>query len=127
MDTGAGKDGSGDFVGFNDIAKLFMAAAWLYENEGIKIEQILKELKKGKFGEIKNEPYRLPTGREFATYMVANRELMDTKIKYWHNLIHKYNLEKEMNLLVELLEVASNSLKKFDQSWPEMTSHLKLK
>ena len=122
MNKGSKKDSSD---GFDDVVKLFMAAGWLYTNEGIKIERILRELRMGKLGEITEESYRLPTGREFATYMVANDELMNTKISYWHDIIHKYNLEREMNLLVELLKTADNSLKKFEQAWPGILLQLK--
>lgn len=124
MNMGSKKD---DSDSFDDVVKLFMAAGWLYTNEGIKIERILRELRMGKLGEITEESYRLPTGREFSTYMVANRGLMDKKISYWHDLIHKYNLEREMDILVELLKTADNSLKKFEQAWPGMLLHLKLK
>lgn len=32
-----------------------------------------------------------------------------------------------MDILVELLKTADNSLKKFEQAWPGMLLHLKLK
>lgn len=111
---------------YNDFVKPYMSSGWLYESKGLIIEEILGEVKKGKLGEIEEELYRLPTGREFCVYMAANRELMHIKVRYWHRIIDENSLETERERLAELFEIAYDSLDRFDKEWPNIVPLLKL-
>lgn len=98
----------------------------MYKQKGIRIEQILAELKRGKLGSIQEELYKVPTGREFVAYRVSNLELLITKYNYWYDFIEANNMKKEYDLVMELHELADDALKEFYSILPEILLYEKL-
>ena len=128
MNMGAGKDGSSSNKKADEDDKkiTILSARWMYKQKGIRIKQILAELKRGKLGSIQEELYRVPTGREFVAYRVSNRKLLKTKYNYWYDFIKANNMKKEYDLVMELHELADDALKEFYSLLPEILLYEKL-
>lgn len=95
---------------FEMVCRTKLAGSLIMDKIGKECGEILEQFRQGKLGEIRGRDELPCSAEELIAYCVLDKEEMARRFYKWFEVIGKYKLEKEHDLLVRLMDITQKSL-----------------